>query len=73
MLLWYEILQIAQTLLHFTEEDDNLLCKLEPNGIYNVKSLYTVVNFRGILFVYIQNVWKIKTTTCSFLPMVVVS
>jgi hypothetical protein len=44
MLLWYEILQIAQT-LHVTEKDDNILWKLESNGMYSVKILICSVNF----------------------------
>jgi putative lipoic acid-binding regulatory protein len=59
MLLWYEVLQIAQT-IQVSDDEDKLIWKLGSNGCYNVKSLYIVVNFRGILPVYIQNVWEIK-------------
>jgi hypothetical protein len=62
MLLWYEVLQIAQT-IQITDDEDNLIWKLESNGFYSVKSMYAVVNFRGILPVYIQNVWEIKVPT----------
>jgi hypothetical protein len=59
MVLWYEVMQIAQT-IRISGEEDNLLWKLESNGSYSVKSLYVVVNFRGILHVYVHKVWDIK-------------
>jgi hypothetical protein len=46
-LLWYEILQIAQT-NQISEDGDNLIWKLESNGLYSAKSQYAMVNFRGI-------------------------
>ena len=33
---------------------------LEPNGRYSVKSFYNIVNFRGILPVHTQHVWKLR-------------
>jgi hypothetical protein len=45
MLQWYEIVQIAQT-LQITEEGDALIWMWEPNGIYSVKYMYVIINFR---------------------------
>ena len=56
---WFEILQIAQS-LHLGDEDDCLLWKLDSKNIYSVKSLYAIVNFRGIIPIDITSVWDIK-------------
>jgi hypothetical protein len=59
MLQWFEIQQIAQS-IHLNTESDALIWMWEANGVYNVKSMYDVVDFRGIKPVDIHCVWKIK-------------
>jgi hypothetical protein len=59
MLQWYEIIQIAQT-LHLDDEDDALIWMWEANGIYSVKSMYAIINFRGVLPVNIHSTWNLK-------------
>jgi hypothetical protein len=59
MIKWLEIVQIAQT-LNLNNEQDTLIWKFEANGMFSVKSMYVVVNFRGVAPVDIHSVWKIK-------------
>jgi hypothetical protein len=59
MLQWFEIQQIAQTIL-LNDSKDCLIWKWEANGVYSVKSLYAVVNFGGVQTIDIHSVWKIK-------------
>lgn len=32
----------------------------ESNAVYSSKSLYTIVNFRGVKPIYLPAVWKLK-------------
>lgn len=59
MTQWYEVLNIAQS-INFSDEDDAIIWKYESKGTYSVSSLYAVINFRGVLPVYIHAVWKVK-------------
>jgi hypothetical protein len=59
MLQWFEILQIAHS-IQLNADIDALLWMWEANGVYSVKSMYAVTNFRGIKSVDIHCVWKIK-------------
>jgi hypothetical protein len=59
MLQWFEILQISQS-IHLTSDSDALIWIWEANGVYAVKSMYLVVNFRGIKTIDIHCVWKLK-------------
>jgi hypothetical protein len=59
MVQWREILVIANS-ISYTDEDDRLIWKYEINGIYSSKSLYAIVNFRGVQPIYLPAVWKLK-------------
>jgi hypothetical protein len=54
--MWFEIVEIAKTII-FSKEEDQLIWKYEPKGVYSSKSLYAVINFRGVQPVYLPTVW----------------
>jgi hypothetical protein len=37
-----------------------LVWKFEPNGVFSVKSMYAIINFRGIIPVHVHSIWKLK-------------
>jgi hypothetical protein len=57
--LWEEVCQIAATIA-FSEEEDSMIWQFSSNGIYNVQSLYRIINFRGIQPVLVSSIWDIK-------------
>jgi hypothetical protein len=59
MVKWFEIVQIAQTLSQ-NDKQDTLIWMIEANGLFSVKSMYVIINFRGVTPVNIHSVWKIK-------------
>jgi hypothetical protein len=59
LLEWYEIMKIAQT-LNLSGEEDSVVWQYEASGVYSVSSLYAIINFTGVLPVYVQAVWKLK-------------
>lgn len=59
MNLWLEIVQLAST-ISFTEDEDALGWQFNSNGIYSSQSLYRIINFRGILPVFVPAVWHLK-------------
>ena len=59
MAKWGEIRGIAES-IHFTEEDDQMIWKYESNGIYSSKSMYAIVNFRGVKPVFLPSLWDLK-------------
>lgn len=58
MFLWLDLVSIAQS-INFSDEDDALIWKMESNGRYSVRSMYAMVNFRGISPVFIPDVWQV--------------
>ena len=56
--LWFDLLSIAQSVI-LNDEDDAIIWKLEHNGRYSVKSLYAMVNFKGITPVHVPKVWQL--------------
>jgi predicted transcriptional regulator YheO len=70
MVKWFEIVQIAQN-LSLNNEQDTLVWKFEANGLFSLKSMYVVINFRGVLPISVHSVWKMKAPPeDSFLFMV---
>ena len=59
MVKWFELLHIAES-VHLGEEDDAIIWKWEAKGTYSVSSLYSVINFRGVIPVNIPVVWKLS-------------
>ena len=59
MTLWYEIVAIAESIA-LSAESNQLIWQYETNGVYSSKSMYTIVNFRGIQPVFLPSVWDIK-------------
>ena len=56
---WFELVDIL-SLTKFSQEKDSLIWKSESKWIYSSKSLYAIVNFRGIQPVYLPVVWSVK-------------
>lgn len=56
---WHELVAIASTIV-FTREEDQLIWSYVTNGVYSSKSMYALVNFRGIQPIYLSAVWDIK-------------
>ena len=57
--LWEEVCQLAST-IKFSEEEDSMIWQFSSKDIYNVQSLYKIINFRGIQPVLVSSVWDIK-------------
>jgi hypothetical protein len=55
MIKWFEIVQLAQT-LSLNDEQDTLIWKFEANGLFSVKSMYAIINFRGVMPVNVHSV-----------------
>lgn len=58
---WYELVAIVEA-VSLSEEPNQMIWRLHNSGIYNVQSLYVVVNFRGITPVFVQALWKVNIT-----------
>ena len=56
--LWFDLPSIAQSVI-LNDDDDAIIWKLEHNGRYSVRSLYAMINFRGITPMHIPKVWQL--------------
>ena len=59
LMLWHQVVDIAKTLV-LSLEEDQLIWQYESKGVYSSKSMYAIVNFRGVKQVYLPAVWDIK-------------
>lgn len=59
MVQWFDLVSILK-LTKFRQEEDSLIWQYESKGVYSTKSLYAIVNFRGVQLIYLPVVWKIK-------------
>jgi hypothetical protein len=50
--MWEELLSIASTIC-LTYDKDEMVWQFHSSGIYSSHSLYRVINFRGVMSVYI--------------------
>lgn len=58
MHLWFDLVSVAQS-ISFTDEEDNMIWELHSSGLYNVQSLYAVVNFRDVLPIHVPAICKL--------------
>jgi hypothetical protein len=67
--LWYEFHEIGSSIV-FLDEPDSIVWKFNSSGKYSVKSLYVVVNDRGVRQIFSPLVWKIIAPPHSYLLVV---
>ena len=53
MNLWLELVQLAST-ISFAKEEDSLIWQFNSNGVYSSQSLYKIINFKGVIPLYVQ-------------------
>ena len=56
---WLELVEIVSS-IEYNDGGDSLVWEYDSKRIYTSKSLYAIINFRGIVPMYIPAVWKIK-------------
>jgi hypothetical protein len=56
--MWLEVCRITKSLV-LSGSKDELIWQYQPLGVYSSHSLYSIINFRRVLPVYILAVWKI--------------
>jgi len=58
MNMWEE-LRSAMENIELKEEEDHILWSYNSSGKYSVQSLYTIINHRGVIPVFVHAVWKL--------------
>jgi hypothetical protein len=56
--MWEKVVSIASS-IEFPDEDDSLIWQFNYSNIYSSQSLYSVINFRGVVPAYVLAVWKL--------------
>jgi hypothetical protein len=56
--LWEELVNLVTT-IELSSDEDALVWQFQSSGVYSSQSLYSVINFRGVMPVYIPAVWKL--------------
>jgi hypothetical protein len=55
---WLELVEVVSS-MRYTSDGDALIWAYESRGEYTIKSLYAVINFRGVQPVFVPAVWEI--------------
>jgi mannosylglycoprotein endo-beta-mannosidase len=55
---WQELEEIASSIT-FSDDCDSLIWKYESSGIYSSSCLYAIINFGGVMPIYIPAVWNL--------------
>jgi hypothetical protein len=58
MQLWQELEGVVSSIT-FSNDCDSLIWKYESIGIYSSSSLYAIINFGGVMPIYIPAVWNL--------------
>uniref|UniRef100_A0ACD5W9V5 Uncharacterized protein n=1 Tax=Avena sativa TaxID=4498 RepID=A0ACD5W9V5_AVESA len=59
MVRWFELQNIARTVV-YSDSEDQLIWQYETNGVYSSKSMYALLNFRGVTPIYMPAIWGLK-------------
>jgi hypothetical protein len=54
------ILRVFAESICLEDFEDSLIWKFESKGVYSVSSLYSIINFRGVMPVHISAVWRLR-------------
>jgi hypothetical protein len=57
-LQWEELVNLVAT-IDFPDKDDALIWQHHSIGLYSSQTLYSIINFRGVVHVYVPSVWKL--------------
>jgi hypothetical protein len=57
--MWLELCSLVES-VSLSDEEDELVWQHQSSGVYSSHSLYSIINFRGVLPVYIPVIWKIR-------------
>lgn len=55
---WYALEQIVHSTV-LTDDIDAVIRKYNTSGVYSTSSLYKIINFRGILPIYVPAIWSL--------------
>jgi hypothetical protein len=70
MFMWEELVNLVST-VSMSENEDAMIWQFQSSGIYSSQSLYNVINFRGVIPVFIPSVWKLTVPPrVHFFPLV---
>jgi hypothetical protein len=56
--MWQEVVNIASTAI-FSSVEDETIWQFHSSGVYSSHSLYRIINFRGVMPVFIPAVWNL--------------
>ena len=59
MVQWKELLSIVRSVT-LSWEEDQPIWQYESKGVYSSRSMYAIVNFRGVRQIYLLAVWQLK-------------
>lgn len=60
MIHWFELLSIAGSICFVVDQDVSPIWQYDFKGIYSSRSLYAIINFRGVQPIYLPAVWQKK-------------
>lgn len=59
ILRWQELVEVASSIT-IANDTDAVIWQYEQSGKYSSKSFYAIINFRGVMPVFIPAVWSVE-------------